>query len=344
MTATASPSAHAPAPRVAEPVPPTMAAIVHDRYGQFGTLERWRVDTPAPAAGEVLVRVRAAGLNVSDCFGVRGSPWPVRLATGLRRPRLGIPGYDLAGEVAAVGQGVESFSPGDAVFGAGIGTCAEFARARADTLAPMPAGLTPPQAAALPMAALAALHALRDAGRLQRGQRVLVNGASGGVGGFAVQIARWMGAEVTGVCSTRNQDLVRSFGAHQVIDYTREDFTAGDSRYDLILDNIENRALSDCRRVLAPDGVLILNSGTGATGLRFLVRLVWPLVLARFVRQRLRRYVSTAKRADLDLLAELAATGVLVPVIDSTYPLHETAAALAHVDGGRVRGKVVVTV
>jgi NADPH:quinone reductase-like Zn-dependent oxidoreductase len=195
----------------------------------------------------------------------------------------------------------------------------------------------------VPTSALAALHALRDVGRVESGQRVLINGASGGVGTFAVQIAKWLGAEVTGVCSTTNVDMVRSIGADHVIDYTREDFAQGGQRYDLILDNVENRALSDLRSVLTPRGPLILNSGTGARGFRLLLRLVRPLVLSPFLRQNLRRYLSVANHEDLVTLKELIESGKLRPVIDRKYPLHETPAALAYIEGGHARGKVVVT-
>ena len=236
------------------------------------------------------------------------------------------------------------FRPGDEVFGASTGTCAEYARAAARQLALKPAPLTFEEAAAIPTSALAALHGLRDAGKVGPGQRVLINGASGGVGSFAVQLAKAFGADVTGVCSTRNVDLVRALGADHVVDYTREDFTRGGARYDLILDNVENRSLADCRRALTPGGTLVLNSGTGAQGLALLVRLVKPLVLAPVVRQRLRRFLSVPKHEDLVLLKALVESGKLRPVIDRTYPLRETPAALAYIEGGHARGKVVVTV
>ena len=200
------------------------------------------------------------------------------------------------------------------------------------------------EAAALPTSALAALHALRDVGKVQPGQRILINGASGGVGTFAVQIAKSYGAQVTGVCSTRNVDLVRSIGADHVIDYTREDFTEAGQRFDLVFDNVENRSLSDCRRVLMPYGTLILNSGSGAHGSALMLRLIKPLVLSPFVRQNLRRYLSVPTHDDLVFLKELVESGKLTPVIDRTYPLRETPAALGHVEGGHARGKVVVTV
>lgn len=267
----------------------------------------------------------------------------VWLATGLLKLRCGVPGLDVAGRVEAVGDNVARFQPGNEVFGACSGACAEHARAGEDKLALKPANLTFEEAAALPTSALAALRALRDVGKVKPGQRVLINGASGGVGTFAVQIAKSYGAEVTGVCGTTNAGMVRSIGADHVIDHTQEDFTQGPQRYDLILDNVENRSLSDCRRALTPTGILILNSGTGARGFRLLVRLVKPLVLSPFTRQSLRRYLSTPNHQDLVVLKELVESGKLTPVIDKTYPLDETPAALRHIEGGHARGKVVIT-
>ena len=320
-----------------------MNAVVHDTYGSFDVLGIRDIERPAVKDHEVLVRVRAAGLHVGDCFGVRGSPFVIRLATGLFKPRRGIPGYDVAGQVEAVGSHVTRFRAGDHVFGACQGACAEYVSAAADTLALKPANLGFEEAAAVPTSALAALHALRDVAKVQPGQSVLINGASGGVGSFAVQIAKAFGADVTGVCSTRNVDMVRSIGADRVIDYTREDFTVGGRRYDLVFDNVENRALSDCRRVLAPTGTLILNSGTGARGIRMLIRLVTPLVLSPFVRQRLRRYLSVPSQKDLIVLKELVEGGKIRPIVDRTYPLHEVPAALGHIEAGHARGKVVIT-
>jgi NADPH:quinone reductase-like Zn-dependent oxidoreductase len=255
-----------------------------------------------------------------------------------------VPGYDLSGQVEAVGPGVLSLRNGDAVFGYTVGTCAEYARAAENKLAPKPANLSYVQAAALPTSGLAALHGLRDAGKLRAGQKVLIVGASGGVGSLAVQIAKAMGAEVCGVTSTRNVDLVRSLGADHVIDYTREDFTEGGPQYDLIFDNVENRSLAECRRVLKPEGTLVLNSGARTRGLEGIVRQVRPLVLTPFVHQRLRRYLSRPNSADLNVLRVLAEDGRLTPVIDRTYPLAETSEALRHIEAGHARGKVVVTI
>lgn len=321
-----------------------MKAIVHDAYGSPDLLELRDIDPPAHAEDEVLVRVRAAGLHVGDCFALRGSPFPVRLMTGLRRPKYGVPGFDLAGTVEAVGKRVTKFHPGDEVFGACEGSCAEVARAKAGQLAPRPAKLSFEEAAALPTSGLAALHGLRDAGKLQAGQKVLINGASGGVGTFAVQIARSVGAEVTGVCGPANVELVRSLGADHVIDYTRDDFTRGAERYDLILDNVENRSLAECRRALARNGTLVLNSGTGARGIAMLIRLVKPLVLSPFGRQKLCRYLSTPNQDDLVALKTLVESGKLRPVVGRTYPLSGTAEALRYVESGHARGKVVIAV
>jgi NADPH:quinone reductase-like Zn-dependent oxidoreductase len=320
-----------------------MKAIVQDRYGPPAVLEPRDIETPAIGEDEVLVRVRAAGLHVGDVFTVRGSPFPVRLMTGLSRPKYGVPGFDVAGQVEAVGARVTRFKPGDEVFGIGHGTCAEYTRAAEDHLQPKPATLTFEQGAAIPTSALAALHGLRDAGKLQAGQTVLINGASGGVGMFAVQIAKAMGAHVTGVCSTANVELVRSLGADEVIDYTRQDFTQRGPRYELILDNVENRSFSAVRRALTSRGTLVLNSGTGAAGLPMLVRLVSPLLVSLFVRQSLRRFMSMPNRADLDLLKQFVEEGKLRPVIDRTYPLQETREALGHIEAGHARGKVVIS-
>ena len=321
-----------------------MKAIGHDRYGSPETLQLRELDAPAIGERDVLIRARAASVHPGDVFSVRGTPFPVRISTGLRRPKVGVPGFDVAGTVEAVGTAVTHLRPGDEVFGASTGTCAELVRASANHVVPKPARLTFEEAAAIPTSALAALHGLRDAGRLQPGQRVLVIGASGGVGSFAVQIAKALGAEVTGVCSTKNMELVRSLGADHVVDYTREDFAAGERRYDLILDNIENRPLADVRRALTPRGTLVLNSGTGATGLRMLARLVWPLILSPFTSHRLTRFLSNPKLADLEWLAERAAEGAIRPIVGSTYPLSQTADALRLVESGHARGKVVIAV
>ena len=325
-----------------------MKAIVQRRYGEPSAVLALRdIDKPVPKEGEVLVRVVAAALHRGDCFVVRGRPFLMRMAIGLTRPKPGIPGFDVAGRVEALGESVADFSVGDEVFGScegSYGACAEYATAQASKLARKPTGISFEQAAALPTSGLAALHGLRDAGRLQVGQTVLINGASGGVGSFAVQIAKALGADVTGVCSTRNVDWVREIGADDVIDYTADDFAQGGPRFDLILDNVENRSLSDVRKAAKPTGTIVLNSGSGATGLRLLIRLVRPMLLGPFVRQRLVRYLSTAKKDDLKLLARYLESGRMVPVLDRTFPLDETADALDYVSAGHARGKIVVRI
>ncbi len=325
-----------------------MQAIIGARYGGPEVLASRQIERPAIGDRQVLVRVRAAGLHIGDVFGVRGSPFPVRFMSGMRRPKLGVPGFDIAGIVEATGGAVTRFAPGDAVFGVctwpSSGACAEYARADEDALVSKPAYLTFEQAAAIPTSASAALHGLRDAGRLQAGQKVLINGASGAVGTYSVQIARALGAQVTAVCGPTNAEMVRSLGAHHVIDYTLEDFTRGAARFDLILDNMENHSLAETRRALAPGGTLVLNSGTGAGGLTFLVRLIRPVVMSPFVKHGLRRYVSNPKREDLDVLLELIERGDVRPVIDTVYPLAETATALRHIEAGHARGKVVVAI
>lgn len=337
-------TAPSPAPSPSESVPEVMRAMVQAAYGPPDRLALRRVPVPTPGDHEVLLRVHAAALHIGDCFAVRGRPFAMRLVTGLMRPRSGIPGFDVAGRVVAVGRAVRTRRVGDEVFGACAGACAEYVCASEDLVAPRPANLGPAEAAALPTSGLAALHGLRDAGGLVAGQRVLINGAAGGVGSFAVQIARALGAEVTGVCGSANVERVRGLGAHHVVDYTRQSFSEQGPRYDLILDNRENLPLAEVRRALKPDGTLILNSGTGATGLTMLVRLVKPLVLAPFVRHKLRRFLSRPNAADLHLLRKMAEDGVLRPLVSATLPLADTARALADLEGGHVAGKLVVLV
>jgi NADPH:quinone reductase-like Zn-dependent oxidoreductase len=322
----------------------TMQAMVQSVYGPPDVLSLRTIARPTLGATDVLVRVHAAALHIGDSFGVRGAPLLMRMVTGLFRPKPGVPGFDLAGVVEAVGSGITTFCPGDAVFGASHGTCAELVSAPAGQLALKPTNLTFEEAAAVPTSALAALHGLRDAGGLKRGQKVLINGAAGGIGTFAIQIAKAFGANVTGVCSTRNVDLVRSLGADAVIDYTKDDFTRAGRQYDLLFDNVENRSLSECRRALTPVGTLVLNSGSGGKGLGLLVRLLQPLVLSPFVGHNLRRYLSKPNATDLAVLKELIEAGSLRPVIDRTFPLQETPAALRHIETGHARGKVVFIV
>lgn len=316
-----------------------MKAIVQEAYGSPEVLKLTEVDMPAVGESDVLVRVRAAGVNAGDAFSMRGVPVLARLTVGFPRPKGYVPGWDLAGHVEAVGGSVTRFRPGDQVFGGCTRAFAEYVSAPQDKLAPVPSGLSLEQAAAVPTAAVTALRALRDKGRLRAGQRVLINGAAGGVGTFAVQIARALGAEVTGVCSTRNVDLIRSLGADHVVDYTREDFTRNGRRYDLILDNVGSRSFSDCRRVLKPEGIVIPN--TGHAGMGYVIK---AYVLSAFIRRQGRPFLATPRGEDLALLTELIEGGQVTPVIDRTYPLSEAPDAIGYVGEGHARGKVVIVV
>jgi NADPH:quinone reductase-like Zn-dependent oxidoreductase len=319
-----------------------MQAIVQDRYGAADVLERRDIDRPEIADSEVLVRVHAASIHVGDVIVMTGSPYLMRMATGLRKPKNRVPGTDIAGTVAAVGTDVTQFRPGDEVFGWCSGAFAEYASASEDHFAPKPANLTFEQAAAVGVSATTALQLLRDEGHVQPGQKVLINGASGGVGTFAVQIARAFGAEVTGVCSTKNVELIRSIGADHVIDYTKEDLTRGGPRYDFILDNVGNHSPSDMRRALTRDGVLQPNGGGHSGGA--LGPVIRAFVASLFVRQQLRPSVKFQNRADLQVLKELVEAGKVTPVMDGTYPLRETPKAIGHVAAGHARGTVVIAI
>jgi NADPH:quinone reductase-like Zn-dependent oxidoreductase len=326
----------------------TMMAIVQGEYGSPDVLQLRDVDKPEITEEEVLVRVRAAGVNPADWAIMSGLPYIARPVYGLRKPKNAVRGTDVAGTVEAVGTGVRRFQPGDEVFGwcsALGGAFAEYVSVSEDALASKPANLNFEQAAAVPMAGIVALQALRDHGGVRDGQKVLINGASGGIGTFAVQIAKAFGAEVTGVCSTRNVDLVRSIGADHVIDYTCEDFTQKDQRYDFILDNVANHSLSDLRRALAPTGTLVPNGG-GFDNHWFAGggRVIGAHVLNRFVGHRLRPFLVSPKLEDLVVLKELIEAGKVTPVIERTYPLSETPEAIGHVGGGHAQGKVTVTV
>lgn len=328
-----------------------MKAIVQERFGPPDILRLADTDRPEVAAGQVLVRVRAAALNPYDWHMMRGDPYVARLmgGVGLTRPKTRVAGIDAAGQVEAVGDGVRGLRPGDEVLGFCPGSFAEYALTTADLLVRKPASLTFEQAAAVPMGAVTALRGIRTVGRVRAGQRVLVNGAAGGVGTFAVQIAASLGAEVTGVCSARNADLVRSLGATHVVDHTREDFTDGRTHYDVILDNVGNRPLSRLRRALTPTGTLVANGG-GSPGHVFgavgsMVRL---FAVDALVRQRLRAILPAAPAGptheDLLAVTALIADGRLTPVVDRTYPLADTAEGVRHVEHGHARGKAVVTV
>ena len=323
-----------------------MKAIVQDRFGPPDVLRLADTDLPEVGAGDVLVRVHAAALNPADWHILRGDPLVARLmGVGLTRPKARVAGIDVAGVVEAAGANVRGLANGDQVLGFCRGAFAEYACATADLLVPKPAGLTFEQAAAVPVAATTALRGIRDVGQVKAGQRVLVNGAGGGVGTYAVQIAAVAGAEVTGVCSARNAELVRSLGAAHVIDYTREDFTGGRARYDVILDNISSLPLSRLRGALTPKGTLVLNGG-GSPGHVFgPVGGILRAVLANaFASQRLRPLPARQNRAELLAVTALIDDGKLTPVIDRTYPLADTVEGLRHVEQGHARGKIVVTV
>lgn len=318
--------------------------MVHAEYGPPDGLALQEVDMPTPRDHEVLVRVRAAGVNWADYSVLTGVPYMVRLGFGLRRPRQGIRGTDVAGVVEEVGSRVAGFQPGDEVFGWCKGSFAEYACASEGSLASKPEGLAFEQAAAVPMAGMVAIQALRDVGNVQPGQKVLIVGASGGIGTFAVQIAKGMGAEVTGVCSTDNLELVRSIGADHVIDYTKVDFTEGEERYDFILDIADKASLAARRRVLEPGGVLVPNSGEGGRIGGSLMRIVAARLLSPFVSQTLRPFLSLSKREDLLALKELIEAGAVAPVVGRVFPLIEAGDALAYVGRRHAQGKTVVRV
>ncbi|HEX9096057.1 MAG TPA: NAD(P)-dependent alcohol dehydrogenase [Candidatus Dormibacteraeota bacterium] len=324
-----------------------MKAIVQNGYGSSDLLELREIDKPTIGSSEVLVRVRAAGVNPADWAILGGLPYIARPIYGMGKPKNPVRGTDLAGEVAAVGVSVTRFRPGDEVFGWSRhlgGAFAEYASVSEDALVPKPANLTFEQAAAVPMAGTVALLAVRDHGKVRAGQRVLVNGASGGIGTFAVQIAKSLGAEVTGVCSTRNVDLVRAIGADHVIDYTKVDFPQTGQRYDFILDNVANRSLSDLRRALTPRGTLVPNGGgfdhrwVASGG-----RLIKAKLSFAFVSQSVRTFIASSTQQNLVALSELVEAGKVTPVIDRTYPLSETRQAIGYVGQGHARGKVVIS-
>jgi NADPH:quinone reductase-like Zn-dependent oxidoreductase len=325
-----------------------MKAIVQDGYGPPEVLRLDDVPAPVPGAGEVLVAVRAASLNARDWHVLRGDPYLARLGIGLRRPRTRTVGTDLAGRVTAVGPGVTRFRPGDDVFGEVPGACAEYVRAPEGLLERVPARLGHEQAAALPLAATTALQCLRDGG-VGKGEHVLLNGASGGVGTFAVQIAKALGAYVTAVCSTRNADLVRSLGADAVVDYTAEDFTRSGERYDVVLDLVGNHPLTALRRALAPGGRLVLSGGGVWEGGSLFgpIALIARGRLASLAgpwRGRIRVTAATPGAEHLAALRELVESGQVTPVIDRTYPLERTAEALRYLEAEHARAKVVITV
>jgi NADPH:quinone reductase-like Zn-dependent oxidoreductase len=321
-----------------------MKAVVYHEYGLPDVLRCEDIPKPTPGDDEVLIRIRAAAGNPMDYHLMSGA-YVMRLMTGLRKPKPTRPGADLAGEVEAVGRNVTRFQPGDSVFGGARGAFAEYVCAREDRLALKPANLTFEQAAAVPVAGLTALQGLRDKGRIQPGQNVLINGASGGVGTFAVQIGKWLGAQVTGVCSTRNVDLVRSIGADHVIDYTQDDFTRSGERYDLIFDCVGNRPLSACRRVMTPRGTFVAAGvRPGGRWIGPLPYLVGVLVSSWFVSQNVAFFVASIRTDDLIALKELIEANKVTPVIDRRYRLNEAAEAIRYMREGHARGKVVIIV
>ncbi len=313
-----------------------MKAIVCRAYGPPDLLRCEEIDKPTPGADEILIDVRAASVNPFDWHLMRGSPYFLRAQTGLRAPKVTRLGVDLAGQVEAIGRNVTQFQPGDEVFGASRGAFAEYVCARERAVALKPANLTFEQAAVVPVAACTALQGLRDKGQIRRGQKVLINGAAGGVGTFAVQVAKSFGAEVTGVCSTRNVDMVRAIGADRVVDYTRDDFTQGRARYDLIFDAVGARSLSGCRRVLQPEGTYVVVGGPLAV--------LKALALSRLVRQNLATLTASIKTADLMALKRLIEAKHVTPVIDRSYPLSGVPAAILYLEAGHARGKVSIHV
>ena len=315
---------------------------MQDRYGSAEVLKTGDIERPTVAGDEVLVRVHAASVHVGDWIVMTGSPFVMRFATGLRAPKNQVPGTDVAGTVEAVGPDVKGLRPGDEVFGWCAGAFAEYASTPHDQLIKKPANLTFEQAAAVGVSATTALQLLRDNGKVKPGDKVLINGAAGGVGTFAVQIAKALGAEVTGVTSSRNVDLVRSIGADHVIDYTQVDFTEGGPRYDLILDNVGNHAMARTRRALKPTGTLISNGGGHADGK--LSRTLRTMLVSMFVRQQASPTVKTQNHDDLVALQGLLEAGKVRPVIDGTYPLADVPEAIARVAAGHARGTVVITV
>jgi len=327
---------------------PHMKAVVYTDYGSPDVLEIRDVKKPVPNDDQVLVKVRAVSLNPLDWHYMEGTPYIMRaMGTGLRKPKSPRLGVDLAGQVEAVGKNVTQFKPGDEVFGTGGGAAfAEYVCARKIRLVLKPANITFEQAAAVPIAALTALQSLRDNGKVQPGQKVLINGASGGVGTFAVQIAKSFGAEVTGVCSGRNVEMVRSIGADHVIDYTKEDFTKGEQRYDLILDNVGTQPLSGFRRALKPKGICVMIGGGGPNDgglIGPLARPVKALLLSPFISQKMGMMMAEIRQEDLTIMRDLMEAGKVTPVVDRTYPLSQVREAMKYLEAGHARGKVILT-
>jgi NADPH:quinone reductase-like Zn-dependent oxidoreductase len=324
-----------------------MKAIIYCDYGDADVLRLEDVERPVPTDDQVLVKVHAASLNPLDWHFMRGTPYLVRMMAGLRRPADTRLGVDFSGTVEAVGRNVTQFKPGDEVFGGADGALAEYVAVRADrAVVPKPASVSFEQAASVPIAAITALQSLRDKAKVQPGERVLINGASGGVGTFAVQIAKSMGAVVTGVCSTRNLDMVRLLGADRVVDYTKEDFATRPERYDVVVDNVGNRSLSEFRSVLTPKGRYVLVGGGGPNDHPFIGpfgRVIGTLLQRPFIGQQMGMFIADLKKDDLAVLAGLMESGKVTPVIDRRYPLSEAASAMRYLEEGHARGKVIVT-
>ena len=321
-----------------------MKAIVYCDYGPPEVLKVEEIAKPVPTDNQVLIKVRAASVNPLDWHYMRGTPYIGRIEMGLRKPKVTRLGVDVAGRVEAVGRNVTQFKPGDEVFGSARGALAEYACASERGVVMKPENLTFEQAASVPVAAVTALQALRDKGKVQPGQRVLINGASGGVGTFAVQIAKALGAHVTGVCSTKNVEMVRSIGADRVIDYTKEDFTKAGQRYDLIIDNVGNRSLSECRRALTPKGKYVMVGGQSGRWIAPLDRALAAMVFSKFVSQDMGMMLATMNKADLGILSDLMRSGKVKPVIDRTYTLSQVPEAIRYLEAGHARGKVVIVV
>jgi NADPH:quinone reductase-like Zn-dependent oxidoreductase len=320
-----------------------MKAIVQDEYGSADVLRLEDVETPIAGRGEVLIRVAAASAFIGDWHVMTGTPYAIRLVSGLGRPKQRVRGQDVAGVVEGLGDEVAAFHPGDQVFGVGNGTFAEYATARPDKIALKPSNVGYEEAATVPTTGCTALQGIRDVGKVRSGQRVLVIGAAGGVGSFAVQIAKALGAHVTGVCSTSKVELVRSMGADEVIDYTREDIVDGTRRYDLIFDTAGNREVSRLRRAMTPKGTLVLAGGEGSGRWLGMGRVVRAKAISPFVGQKMTNFLSRPKAADLTTLRELIEADEIRPVIGSRYPLGEVPAAIAEIGAGHGRGKVVIT-
>jgi NADPH:quinone reductase-like Zn-dependent oxidoreductase len=320
-----------------------MKAVVYHNYGSPDVLQCEEIEKPAAGDNEVLIKIRAASVNPLDWHFMRGTPYVVRIMTGLLKPKVTRLGVDVAGQVEAVGRNVTQFKPGDEVFGACRGAFAEYACTAESAVVMKPDNVTFEQAGSVHVAALTALQGLRDKGRIQPGQKVLINGAAGGVGTFAVQIAKSFGAEVTGVCSTRNVDMVRSIGADRVIDYTQEDFTKTGQHYDIFFDCFANHSLSACRRVLNPKGIYIAIGGPSGSTIGILVGWITALVWSWFVSQKFLTFIARSNKEDLTIIRELMATGKVTPVIDRHYKLSEVPEAIRYLEEGHARGKVVIT-